>query len=279
MSVSAKDISSYINFLTKEKKLYISLHGKISSLTPLVAYNFHLHPLCLYVKKQCDCWSTCAARQHKVLDQVKNGEFFGICYGGMGEFVYPITYNNEVVSFISVSGYLGDIELTRQKQLHFAKKFGISYDNLKANNQELITPPDINELNVFIKPLVAMCEQFYAFAYRTAFKDSDLITDIIRYINEHHTTDITMKTLSERFNYSVSSLSHIFKKNTGLSISKYIEGLRIDDAKWLLKHTKLQVAEISSLLGFCNSGYFSAVFKKCTGVAPKSYSSHNAKES
>ena len=56
-----------------------------------------------------------------------------------------------------------------------------------------------------------------------------------------------------------------------MSLSEYVEKLRVEDAKWLLKQSNLRIVEIAALLGFCNSGYFSSVFKKNTGLSPKQY--------
>lgn len=80
-----------------------------------------------------------------------------------------------------------------------------------------------------------------------------------------------MKDLSQKFNYSVSTLSHLFKKRSGVSISEYIENLRLDEAKWLLQQSTYSIAEISDCLGFCNSAYFSSVFKKKFGLSPKHF--------
>ena len=90
-------------------------------------------------------------------------------------------------------------------------------------------------------------------------------TSLLSYITTNHNTRITMKDLSKKFNCSVSTLSHIFKKRSGVSISEYIENLRLDEARWLLKQTSYTVTEISDSLGFCN------VFKKKFGVSPRRY--------
>ena len=80
-----------------------------------------------------------------------------------------------------------------------------------------------------------------------------------------------MQELSEKFFYSVSTLSHMFEKNCKMSLNKYIETLRMEDAKWLLKNSEYSMTEISEILGFCNCAYFSSVFKENFGVTPKKY--------
>lgn len=57
-------------------------------------------------------------------------------------------------------------------------------------------------------------------------------------------------------------IDYIFKKNSGKSIIEYICDLKIIEGKKLLENTDLSVTSIAYALGFYDSIYFSAVFKK-----------------
>ena len=46
---------------------------------------------------------------------------------------------------------------------------------------------------------------------------------------------------------------------------------RIEKAKELISSTKMKVYEVSEMVGFEDTGYFSRVFKKYTGISPKEY--------
>lgn len=271
MNISEKDITSYIEHLIKNHNLYISIHGDIAKCKQLVQYNFHLHPLCNYIKTRCSCWEICVNKQDKLKNKLKDGAFFGTCYAGMGEYVYPIKYYDNVVGFISISGYLGNDKEVKEKQMHFSKKYNTNYEALAIQTKKLNYPPDIDEFDFLIKPLVLMCEQFYANEFSYIFDKGDLISSIIQYVHLNHTYKCTTKSLCENFHCSVSYLSHLFKKNTGKSLPEYIEDLRINDAKRLLKESNLSIIEISEILGFCNSAYFTSVFKKHLGVSPLKY--------
>ena len=101
---------------------------------------------------------------------------------------------------------------------------------------------------------------------------NDIYIRLLRYITANHNNRLTMGDLSKKVNCSVSTLSHLFKKQSGVSISEYIENLRLDEAKWLLEQPSYSVTEISDSLGFCNPAYFSTVFKRKFGVPPKKFS-------
>ena len=66
-------------------------------------------------------------------------------------------------------------------------------------------------------------------------------------------------------------LSHLFKKETGITFSGYVTSLRIERAKELLRQGDKKIYEISDLVGYQTVQYFSKVFKKETGKNPKEF--------
>lgn len=105
----------------------------------------------------------------------------------------------------------------------------------------------------------------------TAPKYSIFIKQAINYIDEHLTDDMTLETIAESVHSNASYLSRIFKKEVGTSVITYITDLRIKKAKDLLEHSDLKTFEISDAVGIHNPAYFSVLFKKYTGMSPKSY--------
>ena len=66
-------------------------------------------------------------------------------------------------------------------------------------------------------------------------------------------------------------LTRIFKKETGMSLSDYLQQRRIDCAKELLASTGQSVSDIAIASGYSNLSYFSTIFKKATGMNPVDY--------
>ena len=64
---------------------------------------------------------------------------------------------------------------------------------------------------------------------------------------------------------------HSFTKQIGVSPINYLITKRISEAKNLLKTTNYSIRDISSIVGFSTSSYFSQMFKKVTGLSPKEY--------
>ena len=77
--------------------------------------------------------------------------------------------------------------------------------------------------------------------------------------------------IAEQLSLSKNYFGQLFKSQTGMTVSEYLNLVRIEKAKALLKETTLKVYEIADEVGFTDSFYFSSVFKKLVGVSPKEY--------
>ncbi len=91
------------------------------------------------------------------------------------------------------------------------------------------------------------------------------------YIFNHLYEDLRLNQLAELVNLAPAYLSTLFKRETGITISQYIQRERIEEAKRLLMLTDSTIAEISSRLNFYDQTYFGKVFKKHTGMTPNRY--------
>ena len=91
------------------------------------------------------------------------------------------------------------------------------------------------------------------------------------YIGSHLADNLTLSNLADTLNISSSYLSTLFKKETGQTLTAYINNQRIRQAKHLLETTKLQIQTIAQHCGIMDVQYFSKLFKSITGTTPKEY--------
>lgn len=82
---------------------------------------------------------------------------------------------------------------------------------------------------------------------------------------------ITLKQIAESFQMNASYLSVLFKKETGKTVSEFLQELRIKKAKQLLKDPQIRIYEVAEQVGFQTSAYFTYLFKKHTGKTPQEY--------
>lgn len=97
------------------------------------------------------------------------------------------------------------------------------------------------------------------------------IVEIQKYIQQHFSEAITLKSLEHLFHLNGSYISVTFKKITGTGINKYIRKLRMNYAIKLLIETDMKMTDICEKSGYSNYVHFSKEFKKCTGDSPSDY--------
>ena len=104
-----------------------------------------------------------------------------------------------------------------------------------------------------------------------------LAEDIKTYIEDCYSQPITSQLLSERFNFASTYIGKIFKKYYGESPQKYLEKVRIDKSKQLLRQGHaISIKQVAQQIGFVDQLYFTKVFKKCVGKTPTEYRIENS---
>jgi two-component system response regulator YesN len=98
-----------------------------------------------------------------------------------------------------------------------------------------------------------------------------LFKAVEQYITDNLKEDINLKDTAAKFNLSPYYFSRTFKKVFGYNFSDYLNLIRINKAKELLKDDSLSIKEICYLVGYSDPNYFSKVFKKYEGVTPTEY--------
>jgi two-component system response regulator YesN len=103
-------------------------------------------------------------------------------------------------------------------------------------------------------------------------KENAVLSNIICYIQDHvFDESVSLGSVSARFFINPSYLSRIITQQIGLSFVDFVNTLRIERAKNLLRNSDMKAYEISQIVGFVNPNYFSKCFKKYTGESISEY--------
>ena len=94
---------------------------------------------------------------------------------------------------------------------------------------------------------------------------------IKHYIIDHMHEHLKVSQISDHFQITPEYLANIFQKSEHITVTNYINYLRISGAKNLLISTNLLVKQIAYYYGFHNTKYFFRLFKVQTGLTPSKY--------
>lgn len=100
---------------------------------------------------------------------------------------------------------------------------------------------------------------------------SELAQKVASYIQHHLSDPIRTEEIAQALHLSRSYLSTRFKKEQGIDLTDYIQQVKVNEAKHLLRHTDRSLLTISNYLGYSSQSHFSRVFKAVTGTAPGEY--------
>lgn len=98
-----------------------------------------------------------------------------------------------------------------------------------------------------------------------------LVQKVVTRIDSDLTADLSLKTHANLLNVNASYLSTLFKKETGMTLTDYVNKKRIENAVFLLNSTNMQIQTIAQHCGIPDVNYFTKLFKKIIGKTPKEY--------
>lgn len=132
------------------------------------------------------------------------------------------------------------------------------------NNQKILEKSDIN---LFYD----ICASYKDAKFeKLKHNDNDIIDECIKLINENFNKKLNLEKLAKDIHVSKNYLCCLFKQKTGFTPCYYLNILRVNHAKELIKKDKT-FDYISYDCGFCSHSHFSTTFKKITGQSPSAY--------
>lgn len=264
MNEIIKNITSYIKHLQSNFNMHISVHfnnsviGRLpqNTFSELLPYNSHSCVYCMKVKQSTH--HKCIGNQKSILQNChKNNVFCNTCYAGVSEMIYPFRKDADIAGYIAVSGYK-----TKDFSDYNINDFYLYETSLKDEALPYIL------CNAVIPPLCIMFEYMFTFNY--AVDSDNEYNRILQFLNEYH-TNISLSDLCSHFNRSASHISHLFKKESGMSIRAFCNDLKLKDSQKMLLTTDCSVTDAALNSGFNDISYYIYLFKKKYGISPLKY--------
>lgn len=143
-----------------------------------------------------------------------------------------------------------------------------------AFEERIKTMFTIDELEaLMLKVFRGMAELVRDSGVPEAVKQNQMILQAKEFIRRNYNKKVSIEELCRELYLSPTYFSYMFKKETGENYMEYLQKIRMEEAKHLLKTTNHKVYEIAEQVGYSDYKYFTVQFKKYAGISPKEYRS------
>ena len=113
--------------------------------------------------------------------------------------------------------------------------------------------------------------EFSVLLKRLNKSSSIVIANAVQYIQKHFKENISLNDLLKETNYSKSHFIRLFKNETGMNFTDYVNKYRVEKSCQDLIYSEKNVTQIAVENGFNNIQYFSKIFKSYMNITPKQY--------
>ena len=257
-------------------------------------YNYHNNCFCNKVKRNRETFGLCVKSKSRLCQAFSGGKpaFYGKCYMGVNELYYPVRFHERLIALLCIGQFAGT-EKSLEFVRHQAKKYGLDSAScvddyvkitkaldfsLSALNEDVWTACNYLELlyrNRILESTVQAGLSADVRATADYYQNKQIVSSAVGFMNANYSRRISLNLISKHCHCNATYLSHLFRRETGLCITDYLNRCRVERAKQLLDITDLTVTQIASEVGFGDSSYFSRTFKKIQGLSPADYRSRN----
>lgn len=302
MEKTKTEFQSYIECISKVSGMEICIYDltyftyKVDGLYIDLSFRSHNSPICMLTKVHNKRHQDCINREHnRLLLAFESKEKFLIdtCHCGLTDIVVPISFGNRLIGGI----FLGQVFIESYPDTTIYREYFAQYDDLDLEDilrevkdirvktyEELLRWKEICRLAAsYIEERIKLYEfkrskdkrSYYISLTDTLPTLSPPIQKAINIIVKRANKDISLKQVASSVGYSSSQFSRKFKRETGMTFSKYIKKLKIEIAQYLLKDMEKNICEIAYEVGYNNVTSFLRAFKEETGMTPREWLSHH----
>ncbi len=107
--------------------------------------------------------------------------------------------------------------------------------------------------------------------HRLSGEAQRLVRKAMAFIHEHFAEPITRREIARHVSIAEDYLTYCFRQELGTTPIKYLQRYRVNRARSLLRESDTTITEIARMVGFSDSGYFSRIFHRETGMSPEAF--------
>lgn len=253
---------------------FVSDSGECMTLCPAAHYN----PLCNYISSCQEGKAACAqvTRENCAKARINRKKMIYECHAGLIDVVVPLFVNEQYIGSLTTGQILKSkpTAKTFRKFLDKVKLLNLDEEQLREYYFHTVVMND-QQIEALVDLISLMSEYVFESENKLIFLKSvneGKKTQAVRhYIEQNYQKKLSVSKIAGSVFLSESRLSHLFKKETGISLVGYLNRYRIDKAKELLWQSSLSINDIANEVGFQSLPHFNRIFKDFCKISPGNY--------
>jgi two-component system response regulator YesN len=164
------------------------------------------------------------------------------------------------ILFLVISLVMKNVHIFHEQDMRFNKIWDRIKNSVKLEEMQLAVSDFFVLISDFVKQMKE-CSINY-----------QRMQPVIDYMRENFANPMISETqICEKFNISVSNLSHFFKEQMNISFVSYLQTLRIEKAKQLMTSSSDSIDAIAREIGYSSGESLLKLFKRIEGISPSQY--------
>lgn len=257
----------------------------------LAPWFIHRNAFCMHMKSDAHLWNKClvkksalcTAAMKAVAADRKNPGFRGLCFCGREEYIVPVFKDGILLATLALGGFSSRRSSSLERARATLLEAGVQTEvlaklELKFDEAVTVQSPEDPDARAILGLAASVLAGIYGdleSSYGTLVlpgaarlgKERRIALHAADFMRRNHQKKISGHDAADACHVSLSTLSHVFKKCMGVSISAWLSAFRIEQAKLLLARGE-SVTSAAMESGFDDPNYFSRVFSATAGIPP-----------
>lgn len=210
----------------------------------------------MYPKKEEDYFFNCLKNSPESIETAINQIVDAICSTNQYTIHSILIYIHQLIGRLSI----------------FLMDEGIVLDSLENYDISLMSGIEgFENINEFRQWMLTLCLKTIESKKNKLQLHNVHYQRIVEYLKQNYSRDIDLTSVAEDVGLSYSYVRQVFRNNSNLSITEYINSLRISKSCELLVTTNMNIKDIALQVGYNNLQSFSRFFKNQEGISPREY--------
>jgi AraC-like DNA-binding protein len=227
----------------------------------------------------CGLVGSAVAESEKCVAQVKRmrhlaadrmAPFLFTCHAGMRYCLFPFVSGDKLIAMAEIGNFHYGEAPSDEVMRKWRKRIGDEADLLREF--DALPQFDLSAEDRLVRMFGLVVE--HSLSHRLiVLRQNPLFEKVVSYIRERITfPHIGIEDVARHVNRSPSTVSHVVKKEVGISFSQLVIEEKLKAAESILTANPVKpIGEVADELGYSDQFYFSRLFKKYRGVSPSEY--------